>query len=89
MMLFVLTLAQKGACLAAGWLCCLAWQQYRRTRDTPVYIWPIDAMSRWEQQRECLVRAGEAYRLKRHTTAGLQAQWRSGLGREFPINHCN
>ena len=88
-MILVLPALLAASCTAAGWLCCLAWQQYRRTRDTPVYIWPLDAMSRWEQQRECLVRAEEAYALKGHTTAGLRAQWNSGLGREFPINHCN
>ena len=73
--------------MALGYIACWTWER-RRTRNTPVYIWPLDGPRR-QQEREGLAWAEDAYRHKRHKTPGLQAQWDSGLGREFPLNHCN
>lgn len=88
-MTIMLTLFQVAGLLAAGWLFCLTWQRRHCTRETPVYVWPIEHRSRRHVERECFAQAEELYALKQHKSPGLQAQWDSGLGREFPLNHCN
>ena len=87
-MALVLAMLQLAVCVAAGWCFCLAWQR-RHPRDIYVYIWPLPHLRRRHQEDECAARAQELLRLRRHIIPGLQAQWNSGLGREFPVNHCN
>jgi len=87
-MALILAIGEVLALLAAGWMFCLAWQR-RHIRDTPVYIWPREDLCGWHQRQECNARAREAFVYRQLKTPGLQAQWDSGLGRAFPLNHLN
>ena len=73
MMIQLLLAAFPVLCgLGAGWCFCLAWQQSRRTSNTPVHIWPL-AGTVQQQRWECLARAMEVYASKKHKAAGLSA----------------